>query len=421
MSDNKFIIQGQKPLEGEIEVRGSKNAAGPILAAALLTNEECIIGNLPLVEDIFNMIEVLKDMGVKVDWLSERKIRVKADSLTPEKMDFEKVSRTRISVLLLGALLARIKHFKISPPGGDRIGLRPISIHLSALEKLGAKISRVEDFYQVNCENLEGKEIILKEFSVTATETLMLAASLAKGKTIIKGAACEPHVQDLGKMLRNMGAKIEGEGTHIIKIEGKEKLKGVSHDIVSDFVEAGTFIVAGVVTPGKVRVKNVNIDHLDFFLAKLQEIGVNLEKGENSVTVSYSLDLKAAKVQSLPYPGFPTDLLPIIIPLLTKAQGKSLVHDPLYENRFNYVHELRKMGADIEIVDPHRAFVFGPTSLNGLSIESWDIRAGACLIIAGLMAEGKTTIKNIFQVDRGYEKIEEPLQKLGADIKRIKI
>ena len=421
MSDNKFIIQGQKPLEGEIEVRGSKNAAGPILAAALLTNEECIIGNLPLVEDIFNMIEVLKDMGVKVDWLSERKIRVKADSLTPEKMDFEKVSRTRISVLLLGALLARIKHFKISPPGGDRIGLRPISIHLSALEKLGAKISRVEDFYQVNCENLEGKEIILKEFSVTATETLMLAASLAKGKTIIKGAACEPHVQDLGKMLRNMGAKIEGEGTHIIKIEGKEKLKGVSHDIVSDFVEAGTFIVAGVVTPGKVRVKNVNIDHLDLFLAKLQEIGVNLEKGENSVTVSYSLDLKAAKVQSLPYPGFPTDLLPIIIPLLTKAQGKSLVHDPLYENRFNYVHELRKMGADIEIVDPHRAFVFGPTSLNGLSIESWDIRAGACLIIAGLMAEGKTTIKNIFQVDRGYEKIEEPLQKLGADIKRIKI
>jgi len=421
MSDNKFIIQGQKPLEGEIEVRGSKNAAGPILAATLLTNEECIIGNLPLVEDIFNMIEVLKDMGVKVDWLSERKIRVKADSLAPEKMDFEKVSRTRISVLLLGALLARIKHFKISPPGGDRIGLRPISIHLSALEKLGAKISRVDDFYQVNCENLKGKEIILKEFSVTATETLMLAASLAKGKTIIKGAACEPHVQDLGKMLRNMGAKIEGEGTHIIKIEGREKLKGVSHDIVSDFVEAGTFIVAGVVTPGKVRVKNVNLDHLDLFLAKLQEIGVNLEKGENSVTASYSPDLKAAKVQSLPYPGFPTDLLPIIIPLLTKAQGKSLVHDPLYENRFNYVHELRKMGADIEIVDPHRAFVFGPTSLNGLSIESWDIRAGACLIIAGLMAEGKTTIKNIFQIDRGYEKIEELLQKLGADIKRIKI
>ncbi len=420
MSD-KFIIQGQKSLDGEIEVRGSKNAAGPILTATLLTDGECIIDNLPLVEDVFNMIEVLKSMGIKIDWLGERKIKVKADSLNPEKMDFEKVSKTRMSVLLWGALLARVKHFKISPPGGDRIGLRPISIHLRALEKLGAKISRTDDFYQVDCEDLTGKEIVLEEFSVTATETLMLAASLAKGKTVIKGAACEPHVQDLGKMLKNMGVKIEGEGTHIIEVEGAEKLGGTSHSIISDPVEAGTFIVAGAVTPGRVLVKNVNLNYLDLFLTKLQEIGVNFEKGKDFVVTSYSPDIKAIKVQSLPYPGFPTDLLPIIIPLLTRAKGKSLIHDPLYENRFNYVHELRKMGADIEIVDPHRAFVFGPTSLEGLTIESWDIRAGACLIVAGLMAQGKTTIENIFQIDRGYEKIEERLQKLGADIKRIKI
>jgi len=417
MSD-KFIIQGQKSLDGEIEVRGSKNAAGPILAATLLTDEECIIDNLPLVKDIFNMIEVLKDMGVKIDWLGERKIKVKADSFNPEKMDFEKVSKTRVSVLLLGALLARVKHFKISPPGGDRIGLRPISIHLKALEKLGAKISRADDFYQVDCEDLAGKEIVLEEFSVTATETLMLAASLARGKTVIKGAACEPHVQDLGKMLKNMGVKIEGEGTHIIEVEGAEKLRGSSHSIISDPVEAGTFIVAGAVTPGRVLVKNVNLNYLDLFLTKLEGIGVNFEKGKDFVAASYSPDIKAIKVQSLPYPGFPTDLLPIIIPLLTRAKGKSSIHDPLYENRFNYVHELRKMGADIEIVDPHRAFVFGPTSLKGLTIESWDIRAGACLIVAGLMAQGKTTIENIFQIDRGYEKIEGRLQKLGADIKR---
>ncbi len=416
----KFIIQGQKPLNGEIKVRGSKNAAGPILAAILLTDEECIIDNLPLVEDIFNMIEILKSIGVKVDWLTERKITVKADSLNPEKMDFERIPKTRISVLLFGALLPRVKHFKIPNPGGDRIGLRPISLHLKALKKLGARISRTNDFYQVDCENLEGKEIILEEFSVTATETLMLAASLTAGKTVIKGAACEPHVQDLGKMLKNMGAKIEGAGTHIIKIEGVKRLNGTSHNIIFDPVEAGTLIIAGAVTPGEVQVKNVNSNHLDLFLTKLQKIGVNFKKGKDFITVSHSPNLKATKVQALPYPGFPTDLLPIVIPLLTTSKGKSLIHDPLYENRFNYVHELRKMGADVEIVDPHRAFVFGPTPLSGLTIESWDIRAGACLIVAGLMAQGKTTIENIFQIDRGYEKIEERLQKLGADIKRVR-
>lgn len=417
MSD-KFIIYGQKTLRGEIEARGCKNAAGPVLAATLLTDEECIIDNLPLVEDIFNIIDVLKSIGVEVEKISERKIKITAKVIRAEDMDFGKVQKTRISVLLFGALLPRVKSFRIPPPGGDRIGVRPISVHLSALEQMGAKIWRSNDFYKVDCQNLEGKEIVLEEFSVTGTETLMLSAVLAKGRTIIKGAACEPHVQDLGNMLVKMGAKIKGIGTHTLIIDGVKKLKGVKHSIIADPVEAGTFIIAAAAMGDRVKIKNVNCEYLDLFLKKMEEMGVNLEKGKDCVTVFKSPKLKATKIQALPYPGFPTDILPVVIPLLVKAEGKSLVHDPLYENRFNYVQELRKMGADIEIVDPHRTFVFGPKELRGLTIESWDIRAGACLIIAGLMAEGKTTIENIFQIDRGYEKIEERLQKIGADIKR---
>ena len=415
----KFIIQGQKTLSGEVEVKGSKNAAGPALAACLLTDKECEIDNLPLIEDVFNILEVFKSIGAQVEMVGARKVKIIADSLDGEKIDFKKMSKTRISVLLFGSLLPRMKHFKIAAPGGDKIGLRPISVHLKALGKLGAKIERQDDFYTVDCQNLKGDEIVLEEFSVTATETVMLAAVLAEGKTIIKGAACEPHVQDLGKMLEKMGAKIKGVGTHTIKIDGVKHLKGVLHNIIFDPIEAATFIIMGACVPGKIIVKNVNLEYLDLFLEKLKEIGVNFEKVKNSVIVSYSPNLNPIKIQALPYPGFPTDFLPIMLPLLLNAKGKSLVHDPLYENRFNYVQQLRKMGADIEIVDPHRAFVFGPSKLSGLTIESWDIRAGACLIVAGLMAEGKTTIENIFQIDRGYEKIEERLQKLGADIKRI--
>ncbi|MFH1967830.1 MAG: UDP-N-acetylglucosamine 1-carboxyvinyltransferase [bacterium] len=416
---DKFIIQGQKILSGEIEVRGSKNAAGPCLAACLLTDEECEIDNLPLIEDVFNMLEVLKSMGVKVDFTGERKVRIHANNLNVSAMDFKKNSKTRISVLLFGSLMARVGSFKISAPGGDKIGLRPISVHLNALKKLGAEIEKQGDFYKIDCKKLKGSEIVLGEFSVTATETLMMAAVLADGKTVIKGAASEPHVQDLGEMLKKMGAKIKGLSGHTLEIEGVKKLQGVSHSIIFDPIEAATFISMGAVVPGKITVKNVFPEHLDLFLEKIKEIGVNFEIKGNSVTVSYSPELNSVKVQALPYPGFPTDFLPVIVPLLVKARGKSLIHDPLYENRFNYVQQLRKMGADVEIVDPHRAFVFGPSDLYGLTIESWDLRAGACLIIAGMMAKGETAIENIYQIDRGYEKIEERLQGIGADIKRV--
>ncbi len=416
----KFLIKGGLPLSGQVEIYGYKNAAGACLAAVLLTDEEVILDNLPLVEDVFKLLKVLESMGVEITWLDERKIKLKAGSnVNPEKMEAELIGETRVSVLLIGSLISRFGKFKIPHPGGDRIGVRPITTHLEALKKLGVEMQNEGVFYYFEAKNLHGTELILKEFSVTATENLMMATVKAAGRTIIKGAAAEPQVQDLGEMLNGMGAKISGLGTHTIVIDGVEKIHGTTHRITPDLLEAGTFIVAGVITPGEVEIKNIVSDHLDLFLDKLEEIGVNLERKSDSVKVKFSPNLKSTRVQALPYPGFPTDLLPIIIPLLTQAEGKSLIHDPLYENRFNYVQELKKMGADIEIVDPHRAFVYGKTPLRGLRIESWDIRAGASLIVAALLAEGQTLIENINQVDRGYEKIEEKLKGLGAQIERL--
>lgn len=416
---DKFIINGGKQLKGEININGSKNAAGPCLIACLLTKEECVIDNIPFIDDILSIIEILESMGCKIERIGENKVKIRAENINLEKIDFEKISKTRISVLFFGALLKRIKNFKMPPPGGDRIGLRPISVQLNALKKMGVEIEKKDNFYEVNSKEIKGKEIVLEEFSVTATESLIMAAVLAQGETIIKGAAAEPHIQDLGEMLLKMGANIDGLGTHTIKIKGVDKLNGCSHSVIPDSIEAGTFIVIGALIPGEIKVSGINLSHLDLFLAKIEEMGVKIEKGKDYIVVSCCKKLKAIKVQALPYPGFPTDLLPIIIPLLLSAEGKSLVHDPLYENRFNYIQELKKMGADIEMVDPHRTFVFGPTKLQGANIDSWDIRAGACLVIAALSAKGKTIVDNVSQIDRGYEKIEEKLQKIGADIKRI--
>lgn len=416
----RFVIKGKKPLLGEVEIGGYKNAAGAILASTALTNEECIIDNLPLVEDVLNLIKILESMGAKTEWVGPRTIKIKCDdSLNPENIDSELMSKMRVSVLMIGPLLARFRNFRISHPGGDKIGLRPIWTHLSALEKLGAKINQEREFYEFNTKNLEGREIILKEFSVTATENVMMAGVMAEGKTVIKAAAAEPQVQDLGEALKKMGAKIEGLGTHTIEINGVKKLSGVSHSIIPDPLEAGTFIVAGLVSDGEILVKNIVSEHLDIFLDKLMGMGANLEIGKDWVRVLPSKNFKATRIQAMPYPGFPTDLQPIVAPLLTQADGKSIIHDPMYENRFGYAQELRKMEADIDIVDPHRILIFGGKPIRGAIIESPDIRAGAALVIAGLLADGETIINNIYQIDRGYEKIEEKLQKLGADIKRV--
>jgi len=418
-----FIINGGKPLTGTVRVQGYKNSAGALLAATLLTEEECIIEDLPLIVDIVNMVKVLESLGVEVEWLDDRRVKIKSGTnIEAAKMDFEKAQLTRISVLFIGALLSRLQEFKIGRPGGDKIGLRPISTHLDALKQLQVSYTQEDGFYYFKRGLIEDeeREIVLQEFSVTATENLLLAAVLVPGKTVLKGVAAEPQVQDLISMLNKMGAKIKGSGTHTLKIEGVEKLHGVKHQVVSDPLVAGTYLIAGAVTPGRLKLENVVPDHLTLFLEKLKTMGVNLEISEDSIEVDYCPNPEPVDVQAMPYPGFPTDLLPIIVPLITQAEGKVLIHDPLYENRLGYVDELRKMGADIERVDPHRAFIFGKSELQGATIQSSDIRAGASLVLAALMASGQTKITQIHQIDRGYENIEENLQKLGADIKRVK-
>lgn len=416
----KFLIKGGKPLKGEVEISGYKNSAGAVLAAALLSEEESVIDNLPLCTDVLDQIEILKQMGVKIKWLNKRKIRIDPKNISPEKIPFDLFEKMRVSVLLIAPLLSRFKKFKVPHPGGDKIGLRPISVHLEAFKNFGIKIKEENGFYYFKApKKLEGRRIVLKEFSVTATENIMMLAVLAKGKTKIEIAAAEPQVQDLGRFLEKMGSKIGGLGTHTIEVEGKKKLSGADFKISPDPSETGTFLIAFAITGGQGVIKNANPEHLAMFLTKMKEIGVNFEIKKNEILIKKSNNLKATKIQIFPYPGFQTDLQPQTSVLLTQAEGKSLIHDPLYENRFHHLHELRKMGADIEITDPHRALIFGKRKLIGNKINAPDIRSGAALILAGLIAKDKTLIENIYQIDRGYEKIDEKLKKLGAEIRRI--
>ena len=327
----------------------------------------------------------------------------------------------RVSVLLIGPLLAKFKEFKVPHPGGDKIGLRPIITHLDAFKKLGVQIIESNNNYTFKApEKEEDKKVALREFSVTATENIMMLASRIQATTKIEIAACEPQVNDLADFLRKAGAEVEGDGTHTIIIKGKQKLSGVDFSICYDPTEAGTFLIAFAASQGEGIIENVNPDHLTFFLERMKDIGVNFVANENSIEIKKSENLKATKIQILPYPGFPTDLQPQTSVLLTQAVGKSLVHDPLYEDRFLHLRELRKMGADIEITDPHRALIFGKTKLVGNKIIASDIRTGGALIIAALIAEGSSQISNVYQIDRGYEKFDEKLRKLGANIERVK-
>ncbi len=416
---SEFIVQGKRKLKGEIRVNGAKNAAGPLLAATLLTDKECVLKNIPKISDVLGLIGILESLGKKIEWLDDKTLSLKGGDIDPEKLDFEQISKSRISVLLIGALIARFKSFKFARPGGDKIGLRPIDTHLNALEELGVEVETQGDFYFFKRKKLEGNLIIFPEFSVTATENLLLASVMAEGETILKGTAQEPYIQNLITMLRGMGAVIERIGSHSFKIKGKLELRGTEQKIIPDPNEAGTFLLMGAAAAEKIKVSDLIPEHLTIFLLKLKKMGIDFFQGENFIEISKPDKFRPVNIQALPYPGFATDLLPLTVPILTQAEGKSLIHDPLYENRLNFIHELRKMRADIEVVDPHRAIVFGKTPLQGMTIESRDIRAGASLLIAALMAEGESVIKKIDQIDRGHEKIEERLKKIGVDIKRV--
>ena len=365
-------------------------------------------------------------MKVKVEWLGKMKVKINAKNINPSKIDHELVLKFRGAVLLMGALLARLGRASLPQPGGCIIGARPIDTHLDAFSQLGVKIKeKRKKFDLIAPEKIKDNIVILDEFSVTTTSNVMLYASKINEEITIKVADGDYPNQELGKALKKMGVKISGLGQHTVKIKGTSKLKGFKHFLMYDPIEAGTFIILALATQGNVLVKNVEYPFLEFPLKKLEDCGAKFEirnKRGNRVDIQVlpSKNMRIRKIQSLPYPGFPSDLLSVLGVLATQTRGVTLIHDPLYEGRLKYLDGLTKMGADVFFSDPHRATINGITKLYGADLGSFDLRGGAALIIAGLLAEGKTIIRNVYQIDRGYEKIEERLIKLGADIKRIK-
>lgn len=420
----KFVIQGNKPLSGEIEVRGAKNAAFPVLAATILTEKDCIIENLPRIEDVFRMIEILSSMGADIKWLNDRAVKVNTKNIDPLKINKESVLRFRGSVLFFGALLARFGKVSLPQPGGDIIGARSIDTHLDGFSQLGAECIPVKDGMEIRYSaKPKNQDVVLGEFSVTGTENLLLFTSLLPVKTTIKIADQDYQIQELATVLRKMGAGIVTKEPHSFTVSGKKKLKGFKHKLMYDPIEAGTFIVLAAATRGDITIKNVEVEYLDLFLKRMKEFGVkfsiiNSKNGVKDIKMLPFNSLKIEKIQSMIYPGVSSDLQSVLGVLATQAKGSTLLHDPLYEGRLKYLEELNKMGAEIYIADPHRAIINGPKKLHGADLGTFDLRGGAAVIIAALVAKGESSINNIYQIDRGYEKIEERLAKLGADIKR---
>lgn len=425
----KFKISGGKPLSGEIQVSGAKNAALPILAASLLVNGKTEITNVPVIEDVKRMLEIMSSIGAKVEWRGKNKLIIEAKNLDPAKMNYDAVCQFRASVMLLGSLINRFERVKIPLPGGCQIGARPLDSHILALERLGIEINRDGDFLYLERKGKPEEEIVMTEFSPTATTNLILATCLGKSKVKILCADYGYSVQELCWFLNQSGAKISGVGSHQLIIEGVEKLKETSYTIMPDPIETGTFIALAAATRSDVAIKNAVFDFLRLELEKFRLANVNfsiqeIEQRENyqlvDILVKPSSRLKAVKkIHDMPYPGFMTDLLPPFAVLMTQAEGTSLIQEWMYEDRLKYINELIKMGANVTICDPHRIIIIGPTLLTGQEMTMLDLRAGATLVIAALVAEGKSTISNIYQIDRGYEKIDERLKAIGADIKRI--
>jgi UDP-N-acetylglucosamine 1-carboxyvinyltransferase len=421
-----FVIEGGKPLGGRVSSAGNKNGALPILAATLLAAEPVTLSNVPRIRDVETMVALLADIGADAEWLAPNEIRIDAANASKHELDPELCSRIRASFLLAGPLLARFGRASVPPPGGDVIGRRRLDPHVHALAELGVEID-INGRFEMRTSGLQGRRIFLDEASVMATENAVMAASLAAGETVIGNAACEPHVQDLCRFLGSLGARIEGIGSNVLRIEGVQQLNGGEWRIAPEHIEVASFIGLAAVTGGDVTIEDVAREDLVPIMPAFERLGVQVELADHSVRVPPGQELvieddlgdQIPKIEDGPWPAFPADLTSIALAVATQARGTILIFEKMFENRLFFVDKLVSMGARIILCDPHRAVVTGPSKLYGQRMSSPDIRAGMAMLIAGLCAEGVSTIGNIGEIDRGYERIDERLRALGARIERV--
>jgi UDP-N-acetylglucosamine 1-carboxyvinyltransferase len=418
-----FRIEGGRPLSGTVPISGAKNAALKLMAAATLTGERCRFTNVPEIEDVRVMAETLRDLGVVVDHPDENVYEVASGDVEWLFVPLEAAAKMRASFMLLGPLLARFGRVIISNPGGDRIGRRPVDLHVDAMRAMGAQIDyRNGYFFATAPGRLRGTEIRFPSVTVMGTENTILAATLAEGHSVIRPAAQEPETDDLIEFLRKMGADIERTYPDTVEVQGKRRLRGAEHNVIPDRIEAGTFVVAAAVSGGKVRLERAPCDHLGAFLEVVERVGVGIDCGADTIDVDGTPQLdggyRATNIETAPYPGLATDLQPPTSVLLSQASGRSLVHETIFEDRLEWLGELRKMGGDIRLLDDHHAELRGPSALSGAEVEIGDLRAGASLILAALAASGTTTIHGAHHVHRGYENIQRKFQDLGARIER---
>jgi UDP-N-acetylglucosamine 1-carboxyvinyltransferase len=415
---DKFIIEGGKKLEGRVRISGSKNAALPVLVSSLLADGWSTYHNIPDLADIRTIKKLLANHGAQMEGQGET-LRINGGNIANCEAPYDLVSTMRASVLVLGPLVARMGQAKVSLPGGCAIGARPVNLHLKALEAMGAEIELKEGYVEAKAKRLKGATIHFDISTVGGTENIMMAAALAKGTTRLENAAKEPEVVNLADTLKAMGAKIKGAGTDVITIEGVDSLRPCEVDVIPDRIEAGTFMIAAAITGGDVILEGCDANHLEALIMKLKEAGVTVSAVEGGLRVQGAPEIKSVDVKTLPYPGFPTDLQAQIMALMSVARGSSLITETIFENRFMHVAELRRLGASIS-VEGHNAIVKGVKRLKGAPVMATDLRASASLVVAGLVAEGKTALSRVYHIDRGYQSIEKKLTALGANIKRVK-
>lgn len=416
----KFIIKKSKPLKGTVTISGSKNSTLPIMAATILSNSKCVINDVPILSDIHFMKQILVNLGIAITFDEKNnKLEIFPANKIENEISYELISKLRASFLICGPILSKYGKVKIPLPGGCSIGSRPIDLHLKGFAALGAKISKEHGYIIAKCKKLKGANIYLDFPSVGATENIMMAATLAEGQTIIENCALEPEIVDLAHFLNSIGADIKGAGTETIKINGKKELHGCTHTVIPDRIEAGTYMIAAAITSGDIKIKNIVIEHLKPIVAKLKEMNILIEEKENGIKICRNNELlKNVDIKTMPDPGFPSDMQSQFMTLLSLVKGTSLVTETVFENRFMQAPQLNRMGANIKI-EGRIAIIEGVNYLTGTNVKATDLRAGAALVLSGLVAEGETEISDIYHIDRGYSNIEKKLKDLGAEIIRL--